>query len=56
MIGISHIIASLCRRAKSAATDTAGSQIVEFAVALPLLLVVVVGIFDFGNAYNISKK
>jgi Flp pilus assembly protein TadG len=44
------------RRAKSAATETGGSQIVEFAVALPLLLVMVVGIFDFGNAYNIKQK
>ena len=34
MIRISHIIASFCRRAKSAATETTGSQIVEFAVAL----------------------
>ena len=33
-----------------------GSQIVEFAVSLPLLLVLVVGIFDFGNAYNLKQK
>jgi Flp pilus assembly protein TadG len=56
MIGFRHFIASLCRLAKSAATETSGSQIVEFAVALPLLLVMVVGIFDFGNAYNIKQK
>lgn len=37
-------------------TDSAGSQIVEFAVALPLLLVMVVGIFDFGNAFNLKQK
>ncbi len=36
--------------------ETTGSQIAEFAVALPLLLVMVVGIFDFGNAYNIKQK
>jgi len=36
--------------------DSAGSQIVEFAVALPLLLVLVVGIFDFGNAFNLKQK
>jgi len=29
---------------------------VEFAVALPLLLVLVVGIFDFGNAFNLKQK
>lgn len=37
-------------------TDSAGSQIVEFAVALPLLLVMVVGIFDFGSAFNLKQK
>jgi hypothetical protein len=37
-------------------SSTAGSQIVEFAVALPLLLVLVVGIFDFGTAFNIKQK
>jgi Flp pilus assembly protein TadG len=36
--------------------ETSGSQIAEFAVALPLLLIMVVGIFDFGNAYNIKQK
>lgn len=49
-------IASALRFASSAAGDTAGSQIAEFAVALPLLLIMVVGIFDFGNAYNIKQK
>lgn len=32
------------------------SQLVEFAVALPLLVVFVVGIFDFGNAFNLKQK
>ena len=36
--------------------ESHGSQIVEFAVSLPLLLVLVVGIFDFGNAYNLKQK
>jgi Flp pilus assembly protein TadG len=36
--------------------DTRASQIAEFAVALPLLMVMVVGILDFGNAYNIKQK
>ena len=33
-----------------------GAQIVEFAVALPLLIVFVVGIFDFSNAYTMKQK
>ena len=37
-------------------SDAQGSQIVEFAVALPLLVVFVVGIFDFGNAFSLKHK
>ena len=48
-----HILRSICRRLTR---DTRASQIVEFAVALPLLLVLVVGIFDFGNAFNLKQK
>lgn len=33
-----------------------GAQILEFAVALPLLVVFVVGIFDFGDAFNVKQK
>ena len=33
-----------------------GSQIVEFAVSLPLLMVFVVGITDFGTAFNLKQK
>jgi Flp pilus assembly protein TadG len=42
-------LSSLLRR-------TEASQLVEFAVALPLLVVFVVGIFDFGQAFNIKLK
>ena len=33
-----------------------GSQLVEFAVTLPLLVVFVVGIFDFSGAFTIKQK
>lgn len=33
-----------------------GAQIVEFAVSLPLLIVFVVGIFDFSNAFTLKQK
>jgi Flp pilus assembly protein TadG len=36
--------------------DASGSQLLEFAVALPLLVVFVVGIFDFGEAFNVKQK
>ena len=36
--------------------DTGGTQIVEFAVVLPLLMVVTVGIYDFGSAFTVKEK
>jgi Flp pilus assembly protein TadG len=42
---ISHLIA-----------DTKGAQIVELAVTLPLLVVIFVGIYDFGQAFNMKQK
>lgn len=32
------------------------AAIIEFAVALPLLVVLVVGIFDFGGAFNLKQE
>ena len=36
--------------------DTQASQIVEFAFTIPLLVVFVVGIFDFGSAFSVKQK
>jgi len=36
--------------------DDRAAQLVEFAVALPLLVVFVVGIFDFSSAYTLKQK
>jgi Flp pilus assembly protein TadG len=36
--------------------EVEGASIVEFAVALPLLVVLVVGIFDFGAAFNLKQQ
>lgn len=35
---------------------TEGAAILEFAISLPLLVVFVVGIYDFGGAYNQKQK
>ena len=32
------------------------AALIEFAVALPLLVVLVVGIFDFGGAFNLKQE
>jgi Flp pilus assembly protein TadG len=36
--------------------ETEAAAIIEFAVALPLLVVLVVGIFDFGGAFNLKQE
>jgi len=38
------------------ANDIRGSALVEFAVALPLLVVFIVGIYDFSGAFNQKQK
>jgi Flp pilus assembly protein TadG len=35
--------------------STEGAQLLEFALAMPLLLVLVVGIIDFGGGYNLKQ-
>lgn len=43
-------------RRMSRLAGTEASQLMEFAVVLPLLVVFVVGIFDFGAAFNLKQK
>jgi Flp pilus assembly protein TadG len=40
----------------AAVSSTEASQLLEFAVALPFLVVLVVGIFDFGGAFNLKHQ
>ncbi len=50
-------VVQLWRRLKfKAYARTEGSQIAEFAISLPLLAVIVVGITDFGSAFNLKYK
>ena len=37
-------------------TSSEGSQLLEFALVLPLLLVMIIGMADFGGAYNLKQK
>jgi len=41
---------------RSNLSEDHGSQLVEFAVTLPLLVVFVVGIFDFSGAFTLKQK
>jgi Flp pilus assembly protein TadG len=51
-----HLRTRLRRLAGHAWHDDRAAQIVEFAVSLPLLVVFVVGIFDFSNAFTLKQK
>ena len=44
------------RQVPAEVLSTDGAAIVEFAVSLPLLIVLVVGIFDFGGAFNLKQE
>jgi len=44
------------RMADRLVRDTRAAQLVEFAVSLPLLVVFVVGIFDFSGAFTLKQK
>jgi Flp pilus assembly protein TadG len=46
----------LWRKVLAMLWSSRASQMVEFAVSLPLLVVFVVGIFDFGEAFNLKQK
>jgi Flp pilus assembly protein TadG len=44
------------RKLETRFRGTEAAALIEFAVALPLLVVLVVGIFDFGGAFNVKQK
>jgi hypothetical protein len=44
------------RRCAKLTKGTQGSALLEFAVVLPLLVVFIVGIYDFSGAYNQKQK
>ncbi len=44
------------RLARAGNADVEGSQIVELAVTLPLMMVMLVGIMGFGQAFNLKHK
>lgn len=49
-------LSDFSQRLFRASARTEGSQIVELTVSLPLLLVFVVGITDFGTAFNLKQN
>jgi Flp pilus assembly protein TadG len=51
-----HRKSTLVRVLWERARETQAAQIVELAVTLPILLVLVVGIYDFGQAFNLKQK
>jgi len=56
MIGAANPGLGLLAALKQFRADDRASQIVEFALSLPLLVVFVVGIFDFSGAISLKQK
>lgn len=51
-----HRVKQLGSAMKQLSKAVEGSQIVELAIGLPFLMVLLVGIFDFGQAFNTKQK
>jgi len=51
-----HRHAGARTRLHSSLDGEAGVQLVELAILLPLLMVLVVGVFDFGAAFNLKQQ
>src|SRR6266699_1979141 len=49
-----HRISSLLRCIQFRGTQ--GTEIIEFAVSMPLLVILAVGIYDFGTAFTMKHK
>ncbi|HET9178221.1 MAG TPA: TadE family protein [Terriglobia bacterium] len=49
---ISAVATAICASFR----DSSGAELLEFALALPLILVMAAGLLDFAHAYNIKQK
>jgi len=55
--GLRQIVRWLrCNARLSLLKDASGAEMVEFVVSLPLIIVTVVGVFDFGSAFVVRQK
>lgn len=52
----STLVSAMASRSCAALRETNGAELLEFALALPMILVMVVGLLDFARAYNIKQK
>jgi len=51
-----HVSSRYTEKSRGPLRKESGAQLVEFAVALPLLVMFVVGIFDFSGAFTLKQK
>ena len=54
--GLGGRIAAVSRLIATRARNDDAAELLEFALALPLILVMLIGLLDFAHAYNIKQK
>jgi Flp pilus assembly protein TadG len=53
---VTHSVKSVWLKCLDACAGTDGAEILEFAVSVPLLMVIAIGVTDFGSAFNLKYK
>ncbi|TAM82461.1 MAG: pilus assembly protein [Acidobacteria bacterium] len=51
-----NAVSAIASRFSRHVSETDGAELLEFALALPMILVMVAGLLDFARAYNIKQK
>lgn len=51
-----HIFSAVVRGSLKSIAESEGAELLEFALALPLILVMLAGLLDFANAYHLNQK
>lgn len=56
LVRLGGSLSAVARKLANRAREAEAAELLEFALALPMILVMVVGLLDFSRAYNLKQK